>query len=126
MKFAKSLAPALAALALAAPMAAPMGALMTGPAAAQESEAPSIDDEQLQAFVAALREVDAIEQEYGAELNEAESDEDRQAVIAEANDEMVEAIEDTPGITVDEYLAVLQQAQADPDLNARIMEMLEG
>lgn len=129
MRFAKPLAlPAAAlALALAAPLAAPVPALLGSPATAQEAApAPTIDDAQLQAFVAALREVDAIEQRYGAELEGAQSDEARQGVIAEANDAMVQAIEETPGITVEEYIGVLQQAQADPELNARIMAMLQG
>lgn len=130
MPFAKSLAiPATAlALALAAPLAIPAPALLGGPAVAQEAPAPTatIDDAQLQAFVAALREVDAIEQRYGAELEGADSEEARQNVITEANDAMVEAIEETPGITVEEYIGVLQQAQADPELNARIMAMLQG
>jgi len=128
MSFAKTLAiPATAiALALAAPLAVPAPALFGGPAIAQEAPAPTIDDAQLQAFVAALREVDAIEQRYGAELESADSEEARQNVITEANDAMVEAIEETPGITVQEYIGVLQQAQADPELNARIMAMLQG
>lgn len=129
MRISKTLALPVAALslALAAPLAAPLPSLLGGPAIAQEAPAaPSIDDAQLQAFVAALREVDAIEQRYGAELEGAESDADRQSVIAEANDAMIEAIEETPGITVQEYIGVLQQAQADPELNARIMAMLQG
>lgn len=128
MRFAKTLAlpTAALALALAAPLAAPVPALLGGPAMAQEAQVPSINDAQLEAFVAALREVDAIEQRYGVELESAENEETRQNVIAEANDAMVEAIEETPGITVQEYIGVLQQAQADPELNARIMAMLQG
>jgi len=128
MRFAKTLGlPATAlALALAAPLAAPVPSLLGSPALAQEAPTATIDDAQLQAFVAALREVDAIEQRYGAELEGAQSDEARQDVIAEANDAMVQAIEETPGITVEEYIGVLQQAQADPELNARIMAMLQG
>ncbi len=128
MRFAKPLALPAAAitLALAAPLAAPVPALLGSPAMAQEAAAPTLDDAQLQAFVAALREVDAIEQRYGAELESADNDAARQNVIAEANDAMVEAIENTPGITVEEYIGVLQQAQADPELNARIMAMLQG
>ena len=115
------------AVALAAPLATPVSSPLGNAALAQTAPAPRIDDDaQLQAFVAALREVDAIEQRYGAELEGAQSDEARQDVIAQANDAMIEAIEGTPGITVQEYVAVLQQAQSDPELNARIMAMLQG
>ena len=104
MRFDKTFAlpAAVLAVALAAPLAAPVSAPLGTAALAQTAPQPSIDDAQLQAFVAALREVDAIEQRYGAELEGAQSDEARQDVIAQANDAMIEAIEDTPGITVQE------------------------
>lgn len=129
MRFDRTFAlPAAAlAVALAAPLATPVSSPLGNAALAQTAPAPRVDDDaQLQAFVAALREVDAIEQRYGAELEGAQSEEARQDVIAQANDAMIEAIEDTPGITVQEYVAVLQQAQSDPELNARIMAMLQG
>jgi len=130
MPLPRYLTPALAALtlALAAPQAAPVLASLAGPATAQEAPTPevTIDDARLDAFVSALRAVDAIEQTYTEAFSEAESDAAREAVIAEANEAMVGAIEETPGITLEEYLGVLQQAQVDPDLNARIMAMLQG
>jgi hypothetical protein len=39
---------------------------------------------------------------------------------------MAEAIENTPNMTLDEYVAILQAAQNDPELSARIMERFEG
>ncbi len=116
----RALAPAMAAatLALAAPMAAP--------ALAEQPGAVTIGDERLEAFVAALRAVDQLEQQYTATLGEAETDAEREAVIEEANQAMAEAIEETPGMTLDDYVAILQEAQTDPELTARIMAMLEG
>ena len=116
----RTLAPAMAAatLALAAPMAAP--------ALAEQPGAVTIGDERLEAFVAALRAVDQLEQQYTETLGEAETDAEREAVIEEANQAMAEAIEETPGMTLDDYVTILQEAQTDPDLTARIMAMLEG
>lgn len=108
------------ALALAAPMAAPVFAQE-----GQGTEA-SVSDQTLEAFVTAVNAVNDIEQSYTLAFNEAEDDTAREAVVAEANDAMMEAIDETPGITVEEYIAVLQQAQSDPALNARIVAMLEG
>ena len=108
-------------LAFAAPLALP--------AMAQDAPAAptmSVDDAQLNAFVAALRSVDALEREYTETLQQAESDEAREAIVAEANTAMAEAIEETPGMTLDEYVAILQAAQNDPELSARIMEEFEG
>lgn len=120
MKLRKHIAPALAAamLAIATPLA--------GTAVAEQAPAVTIDDEQLASFVNALRAVDTLEQEYSATLAEAESDADREAVIEEANEAMATAIEETPGISLDQYVAILQQAQTDPELTERIMSMLEG
>ena len=119
----KRLAAAMTAvsLALAAPLALP--------AVAQEAPAApmmSVDEAQLDAFVAALRSVDELEREYSESLQQAESDEQREAIVAEANTAMAEAIENTPGMSLDEYIAILQAAQNDPELSARIMERFEG
>jgi hypothetical protein len=119
----KRLAAAMTAvsLALAAPLALP--------AVAQEAPAApmmSVDEAQLDAFVAALRSVDELEREYSESLQQAESDEQREAIVAEANTAMAEAIENTPGMSLDEYVAILQAAQNDPELSARIMERFEG
>ena len=108
-------------LALAAPLALP--------AMAQEAPAAptmTVDDAQLEAFVTALRSVDALEREYSESLQQAESDEQREAIVAEANTAMAEAIENTPNMTLDEYIAILQAAQNDPELSTRIMEEFEG
>ncbi|MGY6533889.1 MAG: DUF4168 domain-containing protein [Pararhodobacter sp.] len=115
-----TIAPALAAamLLIAAPVAT---------TAQTEAPAPvTIGDERLEAFVAALRTVDQLEQQYTETLSQAETDAEREAVIAEANEAMTTAIEETPGISLDEYVTILQQAQTDPDLTARIMALLEG
>lgn len=120
MKLRNRIAPALAAAMLA--MAAPIGSA----ALAEQAPAMTIDDNQLAAFVSALQAVDTLEQQYSATLAEAESEAEREAVIAEANEEMANAIEDTPGISLDEYVAILQQAQSDPELTDRIMGKLEG
>jgi hypothetical protein len=98
------------------------------PETQQMQEAPTltVNEEQLDAFVEALRTVDTLEQEYTESLQQAESDEQREAIVAEANTAMAEAIEETPGMTLDEYIAILQQAQTDPELSARIMERFEG
>lgn len=120
MRFRNRIAPALAAAMLA--MAAPIG----GAALAEQAPAMTIEDEQLAAFVNALQAVDTLEQQYSATLADAESEAERQSVIEEANEAMANAIEETPGITLDQYIAILQQAQSDPALTERIMGKLEG
>lgn len=120
MNLRKHVAPALAATMLA------IGAPLAGTAIAEQPAAVTLDDEQLQSFVAALQAVDTLEREYSETLAQAESDSAREAVIEEANEAMANAIDDTPGITLDQYVAILQQAQTDAELTERIMSMLEG
>jgi hypothetical protein len=127
------LATAMAAisLALAAPLALPAAAQeaqQEAPQTPQMQQAPAltVDDAQLEAFVAALRSVDELERGYSETLQQAETDEEREAIVAEANTAMAEAIENTPGMSLEDYIAILQQAQQDPALSARIMERLDG
>lgn len=127
MRIQKSLTATALALILSAPLALPAVAQVaeTAPAAPSGGQL-NVDEAQLEAFVAALRAVNEVEARHMTAFEGADSDEDREQVVAQANAEMVDAIDQTPGITVEDYIAVLQQAQADPSLNARIMAMLEG
>jgi ribosomal 50S subunit-associated protein YjgA (DUF615 family) len=115
-------------LALAAPLPAMAQETQEAPATPQMEQAPTmqVDDAQLEAFVEALRTVDELEREYTETLQQAESDEQREEIVAEANTAMAEAIENTPNMTLDEYVAILQAAQNDPELSARIMQEFEG
>ncbi|MFN3954800.1 MAG: DUF4168 domain-containing protein [Pararhodobacter sp.] len=105
-------------LALAAPLALP--------ALADQPAAQSIDQQQLEAFVNAFQAVNEVEARHAAAFEAAETDDARAQVVAQANAEMVDAIEATAGISVEQYIEVLQQAQVDADLNARIAAMIEG
>ena len=48
------------------------------------------------------------------------TDAERQALAEEANTAIRGAIDETPGITVEEYVAIGQAAQENPDLAQRI------
>lgn len=99
------------------------------PALAQTADAPgmtsaSIPDALLESFVIAALDVSEIAQGFETQMQAAGSDEARQALANEARDAMVAAVEETDGITVEEYVAITQAAQVDQSLNARVMEML--
>lgn len=98
------------------------------PVVAQEAtiSGETVTDSQLDAFMRALAAVNEVEIAY-LERVEAETDAAaRDALITEANQAMVGAIEGTDGITVDDYVAIMRLAQTDEDLNARIVARLEG
>ena len=99
------------------------------PAVAQTSDAPGMDsaaipDALLESFVIAALDVSEIAQTYEAQMQSADSEEARQSLALEARDAMVAAVEETDGITVDEYVAITQAAQVDQNLNQRVMDLL--
>lgn len=98
----------------AAPTPAAPG--VEAPAAA----APAVDDTKLKSFATAFLEVTAVTKKYQPQIESAGSTEDQQRLQQEAGQEMVEAVNDAEGITVDEYNMIIQAAQSDPDLAQRI------
>ncbi|MET4128690.1 DUF4168 domain-containing protein [Roseovarius sp. MBR-6] len=102
---------------------APVGTL---PAMAQQGTAQvQVSESELDAFVVAYRAVVEIEQEYGSRLQDVTAEAERQAIISEAQAEMTQAVEEAPDIEVDRYVEILQVAQADPDLQARLTDRLQ-
>ena len=90
------------------------------PMQAPTVEAPDVSDEKLKSFAVAFLEVSKISQEYKPEFDGAASEEDKQRVQQEAGQKMVEAVNATEGISIDEYNQIIQSAQADPELAQRI------
>lgn len=134
MKFTRTLTAALAAASLAIPaaFAAPAAAQdapapqPAAPAAPMAPEAPAtaFSEEKLESFVTAALEVTEIQQSYQTPLEEAVTPEEQQTLIERANGEMAEAIESTPGITLDEYIEIGEAAQSDPELNTRLTALV--
>jgi len=88
-------------------------------------QAATFDDEKLEAFASAVVQVEEIRASYAAPFQEAETDEQRAEINQQAAQEMTEVIEQAPDITLDEYDAVIQAAQQDPDLATRINQLIE-
>jgi hypothetical protein len=90
--------------------------------AGAESE---ISDSKLQAFVTAAVSVSKIIEQWTPRIESAESQEAADGLLAQANAELVAAIEETDEITLQEYKDISQAAQADPALSARIEEIVQ-
>lgn len=84
----------------------------------------SFDDATIEAFVTAQLEIQEIRAAYVPRLEGAASDEERQRLTEEATGEMVTAVDETPGITVEEYNAVVEAAGSNPELADRLTEEL--
>lgn len=100
------------------------------PAAAPEqpqASAPTTDfsDQQLQQFAEASEEIAVISQEYTERLQAAEDEASQQEVRMEANEKMVEVVEDS-GLDVDTFNVIGQAVQQDPELMQRVQEMAQS
>lgn len=109
--------------------------LMTTVAQAQETQnadqnsmptqqAPERDfsDQQLQQFADASQEIAVISQEYTQRLQAAEDEQAQQDVRAEANDKMIEIVENS-GLNVETFNAIGQAIQQNPEMMQRVQEM---
>jgi len=100
------------------------------PAAAPEqpqAAAPATDfsDDQLEQFAEASQEIVVISQEYTERMHAAEDEASQQEVQMEANDKMVEAVEDN-GLDVDTFNAIGQAVQQDPELMQRVQDKVQS
>ena len=61
---------------------------------------------------------------YAEQYQAAQTQEQRQEINQTAMVEMTDAVRDTPGITVEEYNAVFDAMNSDPDLAERVNEAI--
>ena len=111
----------LASTALAATMAT---APVLVPAAMAQDQidgaAIAADSDMVDAFIQAALAVNEVREGYMAQI-EAEADQNAQMEMLEAADAaMLQAVEESPGITLDEYIAIANAAAEDPELAAQI------
>lgn len=95
----------------------------TAPAPQMEAptaQAPSVDDAKLKSFATAFLEVAKVNQAYQPQIQAAPNAQDQQRLQQEAGQKMIEAVNASDDITVDEYNDIIQAAQTDPDLAQRI------
>ena len=93
--------------------------------AARTAVAEEYSQAKLQSFADAVLAVNAIVEQWRPQIQAAASEADRQRMAEQANEEMRAAVEGTDGMTVEEYQAIAQAAQADPQLMARLDQMFK-
>ena len=92
------------------------------PMATQQAPAQDFSDQQLQQFADASQEIAVISQDYTQRLQEAADEQSQQEVRAEANDKMIEVVEDS-GLNVETFNAIGQAIQQNPEMMQRVQEM---
>ncbi len=125
MTFKTTLTAATMAAGLAiAPAAMAQSDMEDGAQAAPNGAMLAENDAKLDAFVMAALSVSDVRNDYMAQLQSAEDEEAQQSLIQEANTAIVQTVEQAPGITLDEYVAIGEAAGADEELAARINTMI--
>jgi len=88
------------------------------------NQSADIPDQKLSATAAAVERVANLRQDYQSRLQSAAPG-DRERIADEANTAMAKAVTDQ-GLSVEEYTAILQLAQADPTVRDKIRQRLPG
>ncbi|EKE79937.1 DUF4168 domain-containing protein [Idiomarina xiamenensis] len=87
-----------------------------------EQQAEPISDAMLLKFSEAMKDVRDITGKYADEFQNAENAEEAQEIQQKAQEEMIAAVNDA-GLTPQEYNMIVQQAQQDEALRARLQEL---
>lgn len=87
--------------------------------------AAAVSDQKIEAFAVAYQQVDKIRQEYSAKIGATSDPTAKQQLQTEASKQMVQAVQTSPGISVDEYRTILAAAQKDPVLVKKVQDKLQ-
>ena len=104
-----------------------MGAELTDVRAQQQQQPampPELSQGQIETFADAALDVRQVQQDFNAEMQDAQDAEEMERLQQQAQEQAQQAIEDN-GLSVDEYNAIVQAANQDPQLYAMIVEVME-
>ncbi|MCJ9720314.1 DUF4168 domain-containing protein [Agrobacterium sp. SHOUNA12C] len=87
--------------------------------------AATVSDQKIEAFAVAYLQVDKIRQEYSAKIGATSDPSAKQQLQTEASKQMEQAVQTSPGMSVDEYKTILTAAQKDPVLVKKVQDKLQ-
>ena len=116
--------PLILGIAAALLLAAPQAMAQEQAPQAQQPATPDFSEEQIEAFVDAATEVQRVQTELDTKAQEAQNPEEVAELQQQAQLEASQAVEGS-GLTVDEYAAIAQAANANPDLYAQIVDLMQ-
>lgn len=106
-----------------------LGATLAGATAGSamaQAATTSFSDAKLNSFIDAAKKIDGLIVAWNPKIAEAKTPEEKQKVLTEAEGEAVKAIQNTKGITVDEYRQIGEAARQDPEFAARLDKMYQA
>ncbi|MBB4214115.1 DUF4168 domain-containing protein [Rhizobium anhuiense] len=96
---------------------------MQGQTGGNGAAAP-VSDQKIEAFAVAYLQVDKVRQEYSAKIGATKDEAAKQKLQDEAKKQMVDTVEASNGISVEEYSSILTAAQSDPALAKKVLEKI--
>lgn len=96
------------------------------PQAAQQGTAPAvISDKKIEAFAVAYLQVDKVRQDYAAKIGAEKDATAKQKLQNEANKQMINAVEKSPDMSLEEYKSIITAAQTNPEVAQKVQEKLK-
>lgn len=92
---------------------------------AQPGVETEVSEDELSAFVNATLAMSEVRELYIERIQAAEDEAQQQELVEEGNTAMLTALEDEPGMTMERYFEINEAAQADEELNERIVMLLQ-
>ncbi|NKK76216.1 DUF4168 domain-containing protein [Rhizobium leguminosarum] len=86
--------------------------------------AAPVSDQKIEAFAVAYLQVDKVRQEYSAKIGATKDEAAKQQLQEEAKKQMVDTVQASPDISVEEYSSILTAAQSDPALAKKVLEKI--
>lgn len=93
--------------------------------AAVASAQPSFSDAQLDAFGHAVARASAVAQAWRPRVEAAGTDDERMQLVEQANTEIAQTIDQTDGLSLEDYEAIVVAMRTDADLAQRVERELQ-
>jgi hypothetical protein len=84
-----------------------------------------ISDKKIEAFAVAYLQVDKVRQDYAAKIGAEKDATAKQKLQNEANKQMINAVEKSPDMSLEEYKSIITAAQTNPEVAQKVQEKLK-
>lgn len=118
-------AAALSLIVISSPAFAQSAAEPQGTQPMQGTAPAAISDQKIKAFAVAYLQVDKVRQDYAAKIGAEKDAVNKQKLQNEANKQMINAVEKSPDMSLDEYKTIITAAQTNPDVAKKVQDKLK-
>ncbi len=125
MQFSRTTLAIAAAFGLAVSAAPGIAAASQSPMIVAQAQQQSFSDDKLRSFASAAIEVREIREQHAQKVEGVTDEQQHATIVDETITKMTAAVEEEPGITVEEYNQINQASQSDPELAQKIQAFLQ-